>query len=257
MATYTEERTVQDKRQESRDLLFGNHSAPQKERVQAEPNAFSTRKIENIDQYKKGGYFAYNPYEKHTVEQSRPAERTQAPQRVQPASEMKKSLAPTEYLARETEAPAQTASAETFARERAAAYQAARANASASQAQRVSAYSEAAARPARVGTLSPARAATKKKLVKRTSAAVEESTALSTNTKVILALIASIVIMAFTVIFVNSALLNNLEAETKAVQTAYLQAVEESAELASSLEAAQSAEAAATFAEKVGMVATK
>ena len=104
--------------------------------------------------------------------------------------------------------------------------------------------------------MAPAKAASKSKLVKKNSYDYEEENAvsLSTNMKVVLALVASIVIIAFTVIFVNSALLNTLEAETNAAFAAYTQMAEQSADLVDAIVQATSADAAANYAASVGMI---
>lgn len=247
MATYTQDRLAQEqKRRENYDILYKNKSARDSSAKREEPDTYVQDEAylkRSADDYKNNkGYFSYDPFAAHKVEQK-------APQTTTSAARMPSSLSPSRepvYSAPvepEYRAPvnAQRAQEKTVA-------------ATPRRIRRIEESEQDNFEPAY--DMAPAKAASKSRLVKKNSYDYEEENAvsLSTNMKVVLALVASIVIIAFTVIFVNSALLNTLEAETNAAFAAYTQMAEQSADLVDAIVQATSADAAANYAASVGMI---
>ncbi len=82
----------------------------------------------------------------------------------------------------------------------------------------------------------------------------EGDLALSLQTKVVIAIFAAVIMIAFTVIFVNSALLNTLNAEIGTLQEAAQLLGEEASALSAQIETATSAETIIEYATSAGMV---
>lgn len=85
----------------------------------------------------------------------------------------------------------------------------------------------------------------------------KEDAALSLQTKVILAIFAAVIIIAFTVIFVNSALLNSLNKEADDYYASMQEYATEAKGLTEQIEEATSEETIAEYASDKGMIIVK
>ncbi len=97
-------------------------------------------------------------------------------------------------------------------------------------------------------TKAPARAVEKQRV------SAEDDITLSMQAKIIIAVISAIVLIAFTVIFVNSALLSSLNAELEVLEATVSGLAEQASALEAQVNAAKSEETIRAFAEMMGMI---